>query len=427
MLIPLDKYYKQFHKHLLIIFVVLIVSHKNLYSQFLGSDLLSTKENVTIPFQLIGGFIIIDIKYNNIIPQKYIFDTGAANTILFDKNLPDIFNVKYSDTIKIVGADINKGIDAYIARNGNFELTDLNTTVKRDYIILAKDYLNLEKSLGVKIGGILGADFFKRLTVKIDYCKKTLVLSNPDFTKIPKNYTKLIAKIINGKPYINAIINLDSKPYNLRLLLDTGASTSIIINKNTENDIVFPDGLIHGYLGSGLSGNILGHLGIVQQLTIGEHNFNNIIGNFQNTELDSTNENITLYRNGLLGSTILSRFNIIIDYIQGFVYLKPNKDFDDKFKVDKSGLVLHAFGEKLNQFVIHYVYPDSPASGSGLKKGDVILKFQGCKSANLRLDQVSRKLQGKNGKIIALQILRDNVIMEKQFNLRPLITKKANN
>jgi len=111
---------------------------------------------------------------------------------------------------------------------------------------------------------------------------------------------------------------------------------------------------VPGYLGTGLSGHIVGYIGRLESLSIGSNTFSQLIANYQEIEIDSLSPP-SASRAGIIGNTILSRFHIIIDFIKGEVYLKPNKYARTKFKTDKSGLVLNAFGENLNLFVVHFI------------------------------------------------------------------------
>ena len=402
------------------IYVLLALLHsapKASYSQILGEDILQGKSEVVLPFQYIGGYILIDVYFHNIIPLKFILDTGASNTILFDRYYPEIFGENYSDTLHVVGSDIGSGIEGYIVRNGSFKIKDSKTLI-RDYIVLSHDYVNLEERIGVKIDGILGSEFFKRLTLEIDYQRKKLRIHNPDKFKPHKKDVAINTQIINGKPYIPTSINIGAKEIPINLLLDTGASVSLIINSDSDSLITLPKGSIPGYLGSGLSGDIMGHIGLISLLNLGPIRMQNLFTRFQNIS-DSTS--IDVVRNGLIGNVLLSKFNMTIDYIKGKVYLKPNKYFKKKIEVDKSGLVLHAIGHELRKYIVHYVYPDSPAAQAGLVKGDIITKVGRCKTKNHRLEEIIKKFRGKSGKRLKVQYLRGATLLKKELILRPLI------
>lgn len=47
-------------------------------------------------------------------------------------------------------------------------------------------------------------------------------------------------------------------------------------------------------------------------------------------------ENTTGYQTHFLGSDVLKRYNIIIDFQENILYLKPNKFFSDSYFDDKT-------------------------------------------------------------------------------------------
>ena len=75
--------------------IVLISFTTQLRSQVLGVELLDGKDNVEIDFDYKQGFIILNIKFNNTIPLKFILDTGAEHIILFKKEISDILGLPY--------------------------------------------------------------------------------------------------------------------------------------------------------------------------------------------------------------------------------------------------------------------------------------------------------------------------------------------
>lgn len=376
-------------------------------SQMIGDDLLRGRKKLTIPFELVGNYIVLDIIYNGIVPLKFIYDTGANNTILFEKTYPEIFYTQYSDTMKIIGADANQALNGYIVRNGTFRIANANTkNISRDYVVLSENYIKMESSLGVKIDGILGNDFFKRLTIEINYPKKRLTLWHPDKIKIHKKYeTTLPITIKNGKPYVECGIDINSNTTQANLLIDTGAGTTLLLNEN--ENIQIPQNAILSFLGNGLTGDMQGHVGIIQKLNIADIVFETFIGSFQKIDSTYLDSNIIIHRDGIIGNTILSRFDIILDMVNEKMYISKNKYFDRELMQDKSGLIIHAFGEKLRDYVVFYVYPDSPADKAGIRKDDIILRINRCKSKKIKLNKLLNKLS-KEGKTITLSILRNN-------------------
>lgn len=389
-------------------------------SQLLGEDLLGRGNKTELSFDLVQGFMIVDVTLD-LIPLRFIVDTGAGNTILFDRYYAELFGYPYADTLQVTGSDLDSSLVGYIVRGGNFWISDdkQQRKVQRDFIALSEDYMNLEESIGHKIDGILGGDFFKRLTLHINYKRRKITLSRPNTDGAKNGYSAHPIEIINGKPYITLTVSTGGSDLPLRFLIDTGAAITLLIDTASDTLIDIPAGSIHAFLGKGLSGNIQGHIGLLETLQLAPYTFTSLITNFQAV---SNPQNVTIHRNGLLGSLLLSKFHVELDYAHGMMYLKPNKDFKKPIDTDKSGLILHAYGPDLNHFIVHYVYPHSAAAYAGLKKGDMITKLGRCKTSRSNLDKVMKKLRGKTGKEISVTFMRSSTEMQTTLTLKPLLT-----
>jgi len=172
----------------------------------------------------------------------------------------------------------------------------------------------------------------------------------------------------------------------------------------------------------GLGGKLEGFVGRTAQIDIGDFELANVITNFQDVspqfEIDSTFLN---ERHGIIGTKILDRFSIIIDYIREDIYMRPNRRFKKQFKYDRSGLSVAASGEGLTDFVVINVVPGSPADEAGIQVGDEIKRLNGTPSVLLSMENVIHRLQRKVGKRTKVVLKRDGETMRMTFYLRELI------
>ena len=172
-----------------------------------------------------------------------------------------------------------------------------------------------------------------------------------------------------------------------------------------------------GNLGRGLGGDIVGYMGKTDNFHLDESFlFNNLITNFQLYERDSLNS-IIVSRDGLIGNPLLERFNIVIDYVRGDVYVKPNKRYNKPIEYDISGLILYAFGQDLNGYFIKEVIPGSPAEKAGIQSGDVIKKIGLFNSKLYTLEQIYKRLVKRKGKKVNMVIERNGEKLKKTLVL----------
>ena len=406
----------------LIIYFLLLIS-VNCFSQHSGLDLLGDKKEIELKFRFENGLIILPIHYNNFLPLNFIFDTGAEHTILFRKELNDFMGIPYERRIGIRGADLQDSMFALITRNVPI-IVNNNIRVSRDIIVLEEDRLNLEERTGFQVDGILGASFFKNLVITINFKKKKIKLHNPNTFehKKLKDYEKIPIIKVGNKPYL--ISNTFSNGINKRqlLLLDSGSSLAFLLHYEADSSIILPEKIITGKLGVGLGGNLEGFIGRVDKLKLDKYSFDNVITHFQKipqNNFDSTD----IVRTGLIGTPILSRFDICIDYLREDLYLKPNKDYNKEFKYDRSGLSLIAYGHNFNKFYVKEVRENSPAFEAGIQKGDLITRIGLWSSKWYSLEKITNKLKGNEGKTIKLTLDRNGKKMKVKFKLRDLFVK----
>ena len=100
---------------------------------------------------------------------------------------------------------------------------------------------------------------------------------------------------------------------------------------------------------------------------------------------------------------------------------KPKRKYNRKFKYDKSGLTIYAFGPQLNQYYVKSVVKDSPAWQAGIRKGDMIKRFGPWPANFYSLGGITKRLQRKDGKKIKLKMERNGVEYKTQFFLRDIL------
>lgn len=383
-------------------------------------DLLQGRKKATIPFKYIHNFILLDVRLYGVLPMQLIFDTGAEHVIIFKREYTDLLQVAYDKRIPIMGSDLSREIYALITRNAMVEVTGLSPR-PYDLLVLEEDYFNLDEMVGTPVAGLIGGGFFKNLVINIDYKKNQMTLYDPSHFVVPKDYVSLPIQVKINKPYINASASFqDGTIVQVDLLVDTGAGVPLLLHNNSHPSLHLPVQYIRGKLGMGLGGYLEGYIGRISKLSLGEIEFPGVLTSFQDIEEDWLLDK-DRYRNGILGNQILSRFNIFFDYMRGQLILKPYKSRQKPFSMDRSGLIVFAFGIDFNQYVVKDIIENSPAEKADIRAGDIILKLQGFSSRFFSLDGINLLFQKKVGKRIRLVLQRDGEVIRKEFTLRDLI------
>lgn len=413
---PLNRF--SFKRIQIFIFVSIVLCNSNRSQNFRFNA--SNQEKITLPFEYINNFIIVDVFFDRKLPLKFILDTGAQHTILTKKPIAEILNLQFVKKFKLVGADLKRELIAHLVTNVDLRIGLLEEKNTR-LLVLDEDYFIFEEFIGQNIQGILGGDFFKKYVIEIDYKKRKLTIHNPKFFKPKRKYTTIPLEIKNNKPFIRSDLifqNLDSMKQS-NLLIDSGAAVTLLLNSGESEQIKIPQNAVPGNIGSGLGGELIGYFGTISELSIGQFDLKNIPTNFQVINNDSIELN-QFKRTGLIGNQILDRFKVIIDYRRDKLYLQPNRSLYKPFKFDKSGISVIASGLNLRKYLIQSVMRDSPAGEVGLKPGDQILSLNNIPYRFLSLKGINNRLKRKAGKKTSMVIMRDGVKKVVRFELRNL-------
>lgn len=392
-------------------------SQTSFYNQI---DLLQGKRKAVIPFKYVHNFIIVEVRIYGILPLQFIFDTGAEHVILFKKEYTDLLQVPYDKRIPILGSDLSQEVYALIARNGVIEVNGLPPK-PHDMLVLEQDYFNLDEMIGTPIAGLIGGGFFKNLIIHIDYRKHQIQLFDPADFEAPDGYVSLPIRMKTNKPYINGEASLsDGTVVQVDLLVDTGAGVPLLLHTNSHPTLHLPDQYIKGKLGMGLGGYLEGYVGRIAELTVGNLRFPDVLTSFQDVE-PAWLADPEKFRNGILGNELLSRFDVYFDYVHGYMYLKSYRSKPEAFTMDRSGIVLFAYGPEFNRFVVREVIDQSPAQDADIRIDDIVTKVRGTSAKYFTLDGINQILQKKPGTRIRLQILRGKDIIHREITLRDLI------
>ncbi len=375
---------------------------------------------VVMPFDYQQHFIVVQVRVGGL-PLKFIVDTGAEHTLLLKKEISDVLGMSYSRRLRLLGADLDTEIYAQLVLRNSLQLGD-NCLVTTDLVVLEEDFRDIDQLIGSEIHGVLGASVLRHFVVKIDYQRQELTLIPPrQFTAPPSRFERLPIRVQRGKPYLTSVlISSDLDSVQVKLLIDSGAALSGLIYATVKNRIEIPQSYVTGRLGAGLGGHLTGYIGKVHSLAFGPFVFRELITSFQ----DIRGKDTLLFdqgRDGIAGNVLLSRFTVYIDYERELLYLKPNRSYKKKIRYDRSGLVLVSTGSEFDQIMVLDIISGSPAEEAGIRPGDRILSFQGWKVRWPGFNRINRKLSGKEGKKIRMQISREGKKQRVSFRLRNLI------
>ena len=363
---------------------------------------------ITMPFiQLTGGIIIVRAMLDNFPDTlSFVLDTGSSG-ISLDSSTAEYLGLKPVPSDKTIRgiAGIRKVSFLY---NRKLHLPGLTIDSLNFHI---NDYTILTTVYGERIDGIIGYSVFSRYILKVDYDSMQITFCTRGTIRYPRGGYLL-------KPTISQLVTQpvrvrDDKTISSRFLYDMGAGLCMLLSKDFVEDSNFIDKKRKRWVkeGEGLGGKIDMELTVIKEVKLGPYRFKNVPVFIFNDEV-----NITSYPQlgGLIGNDILRRFNVILNYPKGDIYITPNKHFIESFDYSYSGMELYLVDGKI---VAGDVASGSPAEAAGVKEGDEVLAVN--KSFNQNLNQYKIELQNPNERV-KLVIRRKGVLMEIEFRVKSI-------
>ena len=293
-------------------------------------------------------------------------------------------------------------------------------------LVLQDNNIDIKGMLGIDAHGILGSELFNRFVVEIDYEEEKIRLYDHEKFKAPRGYKKVDIEVKNFRPYISAEVKQKGhKKVKVDLLIDTGASSAVFLDEQRHEEIVLPKKTIDHTLGSGITGSLEGKIGRVKRMRIGnKFTFRKVLTSFpQDWKIQKKvrDQDGSIIRHGTIGSDVLSKFNIIYNYMDKVAYFKKEKNYREEFKFNRAGFTFVAEGKELNEYVVSSIIPNSPAEKVGLQPFDEIIAISGKPVFFYSMSEINGFLRGNVGNTLELIIRRDGELYKKVIKLKRLI------
>ncbi|MDN5354667.1 MAG: hypothetical protein PWQ09_1423 [Candidatus Cloacimonadota bacterium] len=369
-----------------------------------------------IPFEFIQDkILLLKASINNNPSEYFLLDTGASSTFI-DLGYIKSLGLSTKGKIPILGASIEtEMVDLDL-----FSLPGLNI---KNITLNAMEFPKEIQLSDKRIVGILGGDILSMFVFNINFDKKLITLYDKEKFEYKGNGEILDISIASNTPIIKACLN-DTICGNFAI--DMGyAGRLLLIGEILHkcNLIEHKDNFVKTEaLGAG--GKVDLYNTRIGKMKIGSFLIEDIpIGFVTETPtgfisiVDAAEEK-SPKTDGNIGSQLLSRFNIYLDYQGKKIILEKNSNFGKPFVIDKSGMIVI---KKENKFIIKQVIENTPASEVGLKEKDELIKINGKPASNYTLSEITKLLKGNAGERIDLVIKRGRKKMEFSLILREYI------
>jgi hypothetical protein len=380
------------------------------FALLLVSTWASASALTQIPFHLHNNHIFVDVQVNESKPLKFIFDTGAAATVISETeaNRLEIIHDGFSTVRSSHGPKF-----VYYSDYNDLTLGEVALNrIKMVHLPLK----HLNKALETSVHGIIGQDVLKKYVVEINYDQALIILHDPETFTPPSGYHQQSFDLISGRPYIDGSFQLSNGELLAgKFQLDNGSGSFVTLYSPfvEQHHLTRKIGRTHQIFTMSFSGAIdRNYAGRLKEFEFGWFSLSDIP-----IRLNQSHYYKKAFKDGIghIGNALLKRFNIIFDYHHHQSYWQPNQSYANEFKLAYSGLVVKA-DQQQEKVVIRHVFEDSPAAQAGFTPDDEIVQINNISASGRSSHEVQTLLNRQTP--LEVTIRRQNQV--KTINLYPL-------
>ena len=282
------------------------------------------KENI-IPLNEIRNKSHVTVKVGNVEIPNILLDTGFAfdGLMIYNPEYTDSLDLSSAIEVQIGGAGSGEASRALMIDSTNFDLGEIKMSNQR-IIALQGDLYK-----GFPSNGIIGYSIFGHYITEFDYDSNVIILHDSAKTDFDSSWTVIPLYFKdNNIPWLDAsVVIKDEPPITLSMYIDFAAGEAVLLLEKPNMKFCLPDETNNVHLGRGLSGDIYGKTGEINKLIIGPFELKNVKAAFADAKVRSKQVDA----DAVLGIESLRRFNLIFDYSNKKLYVKPNKHFNEPY------------------------------------------------------------------------------------------------
>ncbi len=290
-----------------------------------NSCTVSQQSNI-IPIISERNITLVTVKIGNVEIPKILLDTGLPfdGVMIYNPDYRDSIDLTNAVNVRVGGA--GEGEDSYALMLDSSEFSLGNVVLKNQKILVLQNDIYE----GFPSNGIIGYSIFGHYAVELDYDKNEMTLHDAGSIKADSTWTEIPLYFKNNNiPWMEARVVIDNEePILLQVYIDYASRDAVELLEKPEMKFTLPKVTEDVHLGRGLSGDIYGKKGRISKLIIGPYELKNVSAVFPPAKTRSKQENA----DGILGNGSLNRFNLIFDYANKKLYMKPNSHFNKPFE-----------------------------------------------------------------------------------------------
>ncbi len=328
----------------------------------------------------------VEMKYNrhayfkvmlrDSIPARMIFDTGSNNLLIDSTFYASTFGEgKNLRRAMLGGAGNGHELTTLDASGWSYSVSEESHTEQMAII------MNLRKILGDGADGLFGLPFMRGKRVEFNYAGGYMRFLAAD-EKIGEDFIAIQCKRLDNIERIIIPLSVtfsDGYTLNGNFLMDTGMPDELSLNSATANRLKAEGHLANArrmkFEVGGIGGSRTDNYLTTKQIGIGGKSINNIRITYSENEKGSLADS---RYDGLVGNALFARFDVIFDFVNWVIYLRPNENFDKP----QPNFYSMAFTPNGDHWRVNALLEGGNAERAGLRQGDRIEAINGIKASD---------------------------------------------
>jgi hypothetical protein len=349
--------------------------------------------SITIPTDITSyGGIFLQARINNSEPMWFCLDSGASYPFIIDTRQARALRLQLQDHFTREGG---AGPNSYDVSETKGVTISLPSLTFKDQSAAVLSLALIDQQLGRSLDGIIGLNLFLRYTVEVDYVGKTLRLYDAQTYTYTGTGESIPLTLRDGHFFVPAKVAMPGRSaLNGRFVVDTGGvmvTVALTSPFSRSNDLPAPSQkTISDRSVSGLGGETRLLISRASSFTLGS---SVIRAPIIYVSQDTGGALASSEYEGLIGSEVLRRFKVVVDYARRRLILERNSNFEEPSEYDMSGVSFRAYGNDFRTFRVYQVLDDSPAAKAGLRVDDVLAAIDGVPASRLTLEQILQMLK----------------------------------
>jgi hypothetical protein len=258
-----------------------------------------------IPFTWTPGQIEVPVRVDDV-PATFLLDTGSEYSVV---------STRLAGLLDLT-TDRSRGRD--FAEDITLRVGGLSLEHQRVMVMPFDTYY----ARGRHIDGLLGYDFFSRFVTAIDVGARTITLWAPSAFRAPKTAVAVPIEFAGRLPIVSCTLTVEGgRLLPARLVIDTAASQGVILRYPFANENGLLDMASTATTAPSLASGELRLIDIpIEQMSLSRWTFDRPRVQAQREPIGS---GASTASDGLVGTGLLSRFTLIVDYPHRRLLLQP--------------------------------------------------------------------------------------------------------